>query len=343
MDSAPGHDIRQPEARLALIELTERDGRATRWVDVFAWPVSIGRALDNHLVLDDPHVAAHHAVLAPDDQGRLTLAVLDSRNGVLLGKQRLAAAQANVLPAAGATLQLGATQLRLRLPGEQLAPEQALSTLGPGTAAQALLAGALFMALELAQHAISLDPGADLSAWLPTLLGLPVAVMCWCGFWALLSKLFRHRFDFTGHLRIAMPWLLGIALINALWPQLAAALDAPGAWHWTSPLQAIGLALLVRAHLGHALPMHPRAVTAAVAACTLAAGGLSLAGTLRSTDSLHAAPYMSTLPPPALRWTGTVPSADLVRDMAPLAANLARRAKKTGDEDHEDSSAGAEE
>lgn len=55
---------RNGRRRLALIELLERDGRVSRVLDVHAWPLCLGRALDNDLVIDDPHLAAHHATLA---------------------------------------------------------------------------------------------------------------------------------------------------------------------------------------------------------------------------------------------------------------------------------------
>src|SRR4030095_2492866 len=51
------------EERVALIEIVERDGRVRQQLDVRGWPLSIGRALDRDLVLDDPHVAAEHATL----------------------------------------------------------------------------------------------------------------------------------------------------------------------------------------------------------------------------------------------------------------------------------------
>ena len=54
---------------IALIELLDRDGRVRRTLDVHAWPLTLGRALDNSLVLDDPHVAPHHATLATDADG----------------------------------------------------------------------------------------------------------------------------------------------------------------------------------------------------------------------------------------------------------------------------------
>ena len=43
MDHAP--------ERLALIEVEGRDGRIGRAVDVLRWPLTLGRALDNHLVV----------------------------------------------------------------------------------------------------------------------------------------------------------------------------------------------------------------------------------------------------------------------------------------------------
>jgi hypothetical protein len=326
----------RPEERLALIELEGRDGRVGRAIDVWQWPVTLGRALDNHIVIDDPHVAAHHARIAPDEQGRVTLTVLESRNGVGHGKQRIASGQAFPLPDGGTTLQMGATRLRLRLPGEVLAAEQPLAGLGGLSNVQLLGVGAALLALMWANHWVGLDPGADFAAWLPALVGLPVALAGWCGIWALMSKLFQHRFDFAGHLRVALPWLLASALIDMAWPQIAAALGSRWLWQLSAPLQALLLALLVRAHLSLLLPGHQRAVNAAVAAFTLVGGGIALAATQRSSDSFSSQPYMSTLPLPALRLAGTVPPATLVQDMAPLADRLAQRVKKARLDDEED-------
>ena len=322
-----------PRDRIALIELQERDGRITRVIDVHDWPLTIGRALANHIVIDDPYMAAHHARLALDGDGRVQLSVLDPCNGVSIEGGRLDATRPLRLPAAGATLQMGTTRVRLRLPGEVLAPQKPLPGLARGQMLRALLAGAALLALECAGQWLSLDPGADQSAWLPTLVGLPLALAAWSGLWALLSKLFQHRFDFGGHLRIALPWLFAVGLTGALVPQVAAAIDAPWLWQLTAPLQAVLGALLLRAHLNHALPNHTRAVGGAVAACLVVGGGISLMATQRNSDSLHGAPYMSTLPMPALRLAGSVPSARLVEEMAPLAGRLAQRVKKARDDD----------
>jgi len=328
----------RPEERLALIECFERDGRPGRTIDVHAWPVTLGRGLGNHVVLDDAYVAPSHARIGPDAEGRLTLTVLDTANGVTVDGRRHAAGQQCPLPATGATLQLGQTRLRLRLAGEVLAAEMPLPL---ATASPWLLALPL-LALVLAEHALGLDPGADTTAWLPVLVGLPVAVAGWCGVWALLSKVFQHRFDFGGHLRITLPWMLAIQLVDALLPQVAASLAWPALWRLVAPIEVVLGALWLRAHLGHVLPQHRRTVTAAVAFATLAGSAISLSLIHRSTDAYSRAPYMSTLPLPATRLADTVPPAVLVEDMARLTEPLARRAAKAREEDEEDSAAASD-
>jgi len=208
---------------------------------------------------------------------------------------------------------------------ETLAPEKPLPATTAATLRAPLLAGLGVLVLALASHWLTLDPGADYTDWLSLLVGVPLALAAWCGLWALLSKLFQHRFDFSGHLRIALPWMLGLSLLGPLWPLLTAALALPGLWKMGDLLENLLLVLLLHAHLRHTLPQHGRAVTAVVAVLAVTGVALTTALTWRKHDSLVAAPYMSTLPMPALRLSGTAPSAELVQDMAPLAEQLADR------------------
>ncbi len=332
--------MERPEERVALIEWLDRDGHVQRSTDVPRWPLSLGRALDNAVVVDDPHVAAHHARLDLDAEGRLVLQALPSVNGVQLGGRAVSGSVA--LPDTAAELQLGTTRLRLRTAAGALAPERALKGAKPASARRSLAAGLGVMALTLGETWVGLDPGADYSAWLPLLLGLPVAVAMWCGVWALLSKLFQHRFDFNGHLRIALPWLLAATLVDQLWPVLTAAWALPSLWLAGNALESLLLVLMLHAHLRHTLPLHQRAVSVVVALMAVTGAGFTTALTWRSHDSLVAQPYMSTLPTPALRLAGSVPSATLVDAMAPLAGQLARRVAEAKKDDDEAETIGAE-
>jgi hypothetical protein len=323
------------EDRLALIERLGSDGRATQAEGVWRWPLRIGRALDNDIVLDDPHVAPHHALLGPDEGGQVQLTLLPSTNGVLLDGQRHAAPGRWPLTGAGAVLQLGGTRLRVRLRGEVLAAERPLASAAARGAVLPKAQGAALLLLALAETGVALDPGADATAWLPVLVGLPALLGAWCGLWALLSKLFQHRFDFTGHLRVALPWMVGIQLTDLLLPQAAAALAWPWLWYLSSVLLALQGAAMVHGHLRLLLPQHTRAVAATVIAATLAGSVVSLILTQRSSDSFSRAPYMSTLPLPALHVARPVPAAELVQGMAPLAERLERRVKKAQQEERE--------
>ncbi len=314
--------------RLALIELLDRDGRCVRAVDVTQWPLRIGRALDNDLVLDDPFVAAAHATLGLDEQGALRLQVGDSVNGVAWQGRRLHRGEAAALPAGGALLQLGGCRLRLRLPGENLAAERPLPVMLPGFDRRLAVIAAAVLGVALLGHGLVLDPGVDATAWLPPLVGVPLALAGWCGLWALLSKLFQHRFDFAGHLRVALPWLLAIELVEALLPPLAASLGWPWLWRLVPPALALLLLLLVRAHLAHLLPQHRRAVSVALASLALVGGSVSLALNQRVSDSFSRAAYMSTLPLPALDFAPTSSTEDVLADMAEISQRLAGRARQ---------------
>lgn len=331
---------RTGNSRLALIELLERDGRVSRVMDVHAWPLSVGRALSCDLVIDDPHVAALHATLQVTEAGTLRLQVGDTVNGLQCAGRTLRAGEATDLPASGGTLQLGALRLRVRLPREALAAEKPLPSSALASGRTAGVAAVLLALLSTAEHWTALDPGADFSAWMPLLLGLPAAIFGWAGLWALASKLFQHRFDFTGHLRIMLPWLLGMTLIDALMQPLAAALGWPWLWRVSPLLQALLVLLMLRAQLLHVLPHSRRAVTVAAVAAAVSGLALSLTLTHRQTDRVSRPPYMSSLPMPALQLDTPVPSAQLVQDMAPLAARLTRRVEKAQADEAADGDSG---
>ena len=324
-----------PENRVALIELLGRDGRVLQLLDVLRWPVTLGRALANTVVLDDPHVAAHHATLAPDDQGRLCLQVGDSRNGVqltLAGRHRrrhnLAAGAQLPLPGPGTVLQLGGQRLRLRLPGDVIEAEHLL--VGPLHTGRSLTAVAgLWFAVQAARRWLDLDPGADFTQWLPWLLAWPIGLALWCGLWALGSKLLRHGFDFFGHAAIALPILLAIEAVDTLLPMLAASAGWPLLWQaQTLLLPPLLAGWLLRAHLRRLLPQRGRAINSVLAVLITTGLAIGVAVNLRQQGRVFADPYMRTLPLPLLQWAKPQATAQIEQAMQPLQAQLAEQVRK---------------
>ncbi|MBK7616494.1 MAG: FHA domain-containing protein [Vitreoscilla sp.] len=310
--------------RLALIELLHRDGRPPHYVDVPAWPFSMGRALDNDLVLDDPHVAAHHATLDRAEDGTVLLRLGETLNGASMGERRLVAGESATLDAGEGSFQLGSTRLRLRLPQQALAPERPL----PATAQPAWVTAALLLALAVLIYWpawLRADPGRDPSEWVPMLLALPLGVALWCLLWALASKLFQHRFDFWGHLVVLSRVLAPLIALDLLLPQLGASLSWPWLWQAAQWLVPAGLAVLGWQHAQ--LVVGSRPLTLALVCLGLLVLGVvpGLVRHQRQFERLNDSAYMATLPLPAWRWhqAGTVEQ--LVTDAKALEPTMKAR------------------
>ena len=89
---------------LALLESVDRDGLVRQSWRIERWPVTIGRALDNTIVLSDPHVAAHHATLdlvaaGPAGNGRDEAAAAATQTTMVVSA-RATVSSASVWPSA---------------------------------------------------------------------------------------------------------------------------------------------------------------------------------------------------------------------------------------------------
>ena len=332
-----------PENRVALIELLGRDGRVQHTVDVMRWPVTLGRSLNNTVVLDDPAVAAQHATLLPDAQGRLCLQVGDSVNGVQLTlagprrrRQTADAGSQMPLPGPGTVLELGSQRLRLRLPGDVFEAERLLA--GPVRAGPSLaVVAGLWFAVQALQRWVDLEPGADFTLWLPWVLGLPIGLALWCGLWALGSKVFRHGFDFFGHAAIALPILLAIEAIDTLLPSVAAGLGWPLLWQTQKLLMPpLLIGWLLRGHLRQLLPQRGRTIDVVLTMLIGTGLAVGVAVNLRQQGRVFADPYMRTLPMPLLQGVTPLPTVQIESAMLPLRARLAERVRQAADDESAD-------
>ncbi len=64
-----------------IVEITDQSGRSHQYRKVAGEKVTIGRAWDNDLILNDPAVNPHHVVITQDETNRLLITDLDSLNG----------------------------------------------------------------------------------------------------------------------------------------------------------------------------------------------------------------------------------------------------------------------
>jgi hypothetical protein len=324
--------------RLAQAEVVDA-GHAVRLIDVLAWPLTIGRALDNDIVLPDPHVAAHHATVAPDAEGRLRLSVGDSRNGVRLEHGRshrlLRAHEQASLPTL-ARLHLGHSQLLLRLPGD---PVPAELPLVHGLAASPrwlvpVLAVVAFLWLLAGRWIVS-DPDTKWNEYLAPLLVGGAVLFLWCLVWGLASKLFTGRFTLAPHLRIALVFGLALQTIDLLLMVLAFSFDWPLLSHLRPAASVTVGALWLAEHLRQVLPRHARAAGAWVAACTVLGLAVVMVSNWRRQDRVFEELYAPNLMPPSWRLVRGMPVQTLVTELRSLEQPLRERAAKAQAEDYE--------
>ena len=332
----------------AVLDVLDRDGQVRQSCKVSQWPLRVGRALDNDLVLADPHVAAHHFSIASNtdtdtdtetEADGLHLVVGDTRNGVQWGREHLVAGESRALPQAGEPIELtiGRSTLRLRLAGHSVAAELALDELPSprrglvvvAVASCVLLAGLLFDAW------LAADPEGQWRAMASTLLAAATGTVVWCGLWALLSKTFTRQTHFGWHLRVFLLASIALLLVQTLPALLAFALS----WAWPSDFSfiatyAVGGAALYF-HLLAVEPARHRMLRWMASGGVLAGVALTLWFNVQRSDRLGEELYMSHLFPPALRLAPTVSPERFFTGVAALQPLLDRKAAEPGrgDED----------
>ena len=314
---------------VGLLEVLDRDDHVKHYLPVSAWPVSAGRALDNDLVLDDPHIAAHHLRVDRDEQG-VFVQVGDTVNGVRAGGRHFASGERIAIGGEPLRIDVGDSHLCLRLPEHAIAPEQPLRT--PRTLWHAawppLLAGAGALAVLLFGTWLDSDPD-DLTRALGTvLMGALMAAIVWCAGWSLVSKIFTRRSHFWWHVRVLLIGVLTIDLVGAAAQLLAFSLSWPAASDFAFvPIYAIAATMLYFHVLG-VEPRRPARMRAVALGMFLAGTAVALWFNHQNRDQFGEELYMSHLFPPGLRLARTTDTATFVKGLAPLQATLDEKAQK---------------
>ena len=316
---------------LALLEVLDRDGSVRHVVPVREWPLRVGRALDNDLVLDDAYTAAHHFSVAPDDQGQLQLTVGDSLNGLQVDTQRLAAgARTPVGGNSAAMLVAGRTHLRLRLASHVLPPEQPLGVTRVLT--QDLPTLALLAVAAALTQVFSIWLDSDPDTFVRALGSVSVSALTmalgWAGVWTLLSKVFTRLSHFGWHLRVLLIAVLAWEALTAGMSLLAFAFSWPWLTDFGFVIDFVIFSAVLYFHLQAVEPHHPRRTLGFALASLVLGVGVSAWRNVQSSDRLGEELYMNHLFPPALRVARPVDTTQFLQGVAALQATLDEKAKE---------------
>lgn len=195
------------------VEQLLRDGSTLSRLQVAddASAIRIGRALDNHVVLDDPHCAPYHATLELAADGTARLVDLNTQNGIIGGRNTRAPAFAVT---DDAPYRLGQSNIRVRSSAWALPPEKVLSR-------RRVWLYALVAMLAVFAHAVwdiwLGDVQMKSPAYLNQLGGMALGLALWSSAYALFGRLITGSERFFSHLLIACSgYLTGTILLYLL-------------------------------------------------------------------------------------------------------------------------------
>lgn len=190
-------------------------------------PVTIGRALTNDIILDDPYLDARHAFIGVDESGAMTIGDLGSLNGL----RRNGSRETNhIAVEPGTEVRVGRTTLRFRDVDEVVAPALADDE-QPSVAAptprviimprRSRLLGTTSGRIGIAATMIA---AFALSSWLgstgrsngATVFGaafaVTIATLVWAAVWTIAGRGSDRRSNFLGHFAVASLALLAMLL-----------------------------------------------------------------------------------------------------------------------------------
>jgi hypothetical protein len=281
--------------------------------------ITVGRAYDNDIVLDDPHVAPHHLRLLRGEDGRWSAEDLGTLNGI-----RVAGARRNRVALDGdTTLQIGHTGIRLRASAHAVPPELPLLRTRPRWPV-ALVCLVAMLGLSLLQAWLSETGESKLVSYLTALLTLAIVTVVWASVWSVISRIFTGYAQYGRHLFIASAGMLIYVIYDLLTDIGAFALSLPalmaygfiGAW--------LVFALVCFAHLRALGPS--RLALKAVCVLLLAGLGVAIQG-LRMADGRTSSGQptiaaLQKLEPPASRLVAPQAQSAFFTGAADLKASL---------------------
>lgn len=300
-----------------FVEHVHRDGSVLTRLAVQGESLRIGRALDNDLVLDDAHCAAHHACLRIHDDGSAVLEDLGSVNGIARHPGKPAGASIQVT--SEQPLRVGQSLLRVRSSDWPLAPEKPLSSRMVWPWALLALSAVLgYSAWEVWLRDLSEQP----FPYLYTLGVVAVMFGAWSAVYALFGRLIAGIDRFFSHLLIACCGFLAAEVID----QGLKVLAFSAGWLW--PLQIASyvlilvVALVVRQHLRLADPRHWPTTRWGVLVVTLGAFLVPLGQSWISQHRLTDIQTMDEIAHPAWRLAQPVSVGDFSDRSAGLQARV---------------------
>ena len=285
-------------AAVMWIEVLSRDGTVAARSRIDRDEARIGRAFDNDVVVDDPHVAPHHLRIFRDEGGELVAEDLGSVNGLF--SEHGAGRVPRLALAREPGIRIGRTVLRVHDAAHPVAPEKPLTRpRAHASWAAGLTLGLFAMILLVNWLDLTNQPSAN-SVLLP-LLGLATVLAIWSGLWALLSRVFFGQAQYSVQLRIAVTACIALVI----WDQIAKTFSFALAWREMSEYAGLGAWALLGAtcvaHLHSISARHMRAAQVVVVVLIATGAAIQYFGKSEARNLVGQRATLGDLRPPGFR------------------------------------------
>ena len=280
------------------VEVLSRQGDVAVRERIEREEARIGRAFDNDVVVDDPHVAPHHLRVYRGEDGELVAEDLGTVNGLYAehGARRVA----RISLADEPVIRIGRTTLRVHDGAHAVAPEKPLTPPRMHARWALGLALAVFAIIGLVNWlSITQEPNARVV--LVPFLTLAMGLAVWTGLWALVSRIFAGQSLFVLHLRIALTACIALLV----WDQVAHAAAFALAWREMGDYAGLGawalLAATCYAHLHAIGPRHMRVAMTLVGALIVAGAAVQYFDRWDQRNDIGQRAGLGELRPPMFR------------------------------------------
>ena len=311
------------------IEVLSHHGDVATRVPIEREEARIGRAFDNDVVVDDPHVAPHHLRIYRGDDGELVAEDIGTLNGLF--PEHAAQRVKSLSLAKEPGFRIGRTTLRVRDARHPVAPEKLL-TPPRAHARWAGMLGLALMLMLLVTQWLNITTQPNTNAVLLPLLGFVTILALWTSIWAVLSRVFHGQAQFALMLRIAVTACIALVIWDYVTETAAFSL----AWREVREYSGLGAwALLAAACYGHLHaigPKHMRAAMGLVIALIVAGALLQHFGRSETRKIIGQRASLGELRPPAFRMVPLASSDDFFKkaDAAKARVDMARTKEPSG-------------
>lgn len=292
-----------------MIELPGRGGQQNELHKVSGERITVGRAYDNDIILHDPHVCPHHAVIEIVE-GEITIQDLGSVNGTYTKSRQQIVAPSKL--DSGDEFYLAKSRIRIYRTDHPVAPSIRLNWVEKlaSLSGQPLWAGALGLLTLLL--ILYLQYGAEIGKFymgreLLASVGVLLLIALWPASWSLFARYKKHDPHFLAQLSVSLVFMIMLTLLSKFEDWIA--------YHNGSSLLLEGIMLIIGAtlvllliwyHLYLSIFLDKQKRWIYSAAMTLFIASIVYVGYTIDSEGFDSRPrYVATIFPPSLSFYDT--------------------------------------